>query len=233
MTLVQELLKVDIGVTPQALNNSNVTGAYFPLRDFRRAVAVLHGGAMAATKTTTIEFLQAKDALGTDSKALDPACSSTVIANTNVSETTLTLLSVTSGDEVTINGVIFTAHSNTTTAANREFSVSGNDAADASELIALINDATYGVPGIKASAQSAVITLKAVIPGETLLTVSADSTITIATTKFQALVEASHFDLDYENEFTNIAAKVTTTANSVVSVSLLRGDSRDGVIPLE
>lgn len=57
----------------------------------------------------------------------------------------LTLSGVTAGQTVTIAGLTFTAHTSTTTAANREFSIAGADAADATELAAVLNDATYGI----------------------------------------------------------------------------------------
>lgn len=57
----------------------------------------------------------------------------------------LTLSGVTAGQTVTIAGRTFTAHSSTTTAANREFSIAGTDVQDATELAAALNDATYGI----------------------------------------------------------------------------------------
>jgi len=56
-----------------------------------------------------------------------------------------TLVGVTAGQTITVAGLTFTAHTSTTTAANREFSISGADAADATELAAVLNDATYGI----------------------------------------------------------------------------------------
>jgi len=72
---------------------------------------------------------------------------------------TLTLAAVLAGQTVTINGLTFTAHATVTTKASRQFSISGDDTADAVELAACINDPTYGVPGITASASGAVVTL--------------------------------------------------------------------------
>ena len=76
----------------------------------------------------------------------------------------LTLTDVLAGDTVTINGLLFTAHATTTTPALREFSISGDDTADAVELAAVINDATYGVPGITATPAVAVVTLSVDTP---------------------------------------------------------------------
>ena len=93
---------------------------------------------------------------------------------------TLALQDVQAGQTVAINGITFTAHVTTTTPALREFSVSGNDAADAAELISLINNATYGVTGITATANSNVITLTAPITAcGTVITITAAATVTV------------------------------------------------------
>lgn len=54
-------------------------------------------------------------------------------------------------DPVTGDDYVFTAHTDTTTAANREFSIAGTDAQDAAELVTCINDSTYGVPNVTAT----------------------------------------------------------------------------------
>ena len=77
----------------------------------------------------------------------------------------LTLTDVLAGDKVTINGLTFTAHATTTTPALREFSIAGaTDTLDAIELGIVINDATYGVPGITATPAVAVVTLSVDTP---------------------------------------------------------------------
>lgn len=57
----------------------------------------------------------------------------------------VTLAGAASADWVTVNGLTFTAHTSTTTAANREFSIAGTDAQDAAELVTVLNDSTYGI----------------------------------------------------------------------------------------
>jgi hypothetical protein len=69
------------------------------------------------------------------------------------------LVSVPAGATVTINGVVYTAHASTTTAANREFSIAGDDVADAAALNGLINNATYGVPAVKSASSGNTLTL--------------------------------------------------------------------------
>lgn len=218
--------KIDIGLVPQTVSNTNVTGRYYKMSDARRALAVMNVGALAATKTAKIEFLQATDLAGTSAKAITGA-EATVTANTKVAACTLTLASVANGDAITINGVTFTAHTDTTTASKREYSIAGTDTQDAAALAGLINDATYGVPGVTATPANAVITLTVTDPGETTITVTdAAATITVATTQALAYVELDVSKLDLTNGFEFVAPKVTSTGAGIVGVVLERGECR-------
>lgn len=220
MMRLYEANKIDAALLPQALNNSNVTGRYFTMQLYRRALAILSVGAMAATKTAKIEIYEATSASGGGAQLLT-AASATITANTAVTKATVALGTVLNGDTVTINGITFTAHTDTTTAADREFSIAGNDSADADELVSLINDATYGVDGVTASNNAGTITLTVDEPGELTLTISASSsTFTIATVEALAYVDIEADDLS--DGFTHIGAKVTVTANTVVEVTLIR-----------
>ena len=227
MERMYEKAKLDLGVVPQTLNNSNVTGRYYKAAAYRRALAVLQVGALAATKTAKLEFFEAKDAAGTSAQLLAGAAA-TIAANTAVTEMTIALATVVAADAIVINGLTFTAHATVTTVANREFSISGNDTADAAELATCINDATYGCPGITASASTGTITLKATDPGETTITAStAASTFTLATTQAEAYVELDGLALSAT--YTHIGCKITSTGNGGVAALLMRGDPRGAV----
>jgi len=220
MNKIYEELKIDIGLVSQALNNNNVTGKYHSMAEYRKAIAILSGGAMAATKTTKLEIFEATDAAGT-SGALITGAAATITANTLVTELTITLASVLNGETITINGLVFTGHTDTTTLALRKFSIATSDTAAAAQLVLCVNDLVYGAPGVTATSAAGVVTLKATNPGEKLLTVaSTDATFTTATTKAQSYVEFDDYNLSAG--FTHIACKVTTTANSNVAVILLR-----------
>ena len=179
---------------------------------------------MAKTKTTKIELLQATNAAAGSAKAVSGA-EATITANTLVTELTITLATVLADETITINGLVFTAHTDTTTVANREFSIAGNDTADAGELVTCINDPTYGVPGVTASNAAAVITLVSTVPGATVITAaSTDLTFTVATTKAQAYVGIDPMVLD--TGFSHVAVKVTSTATGTVAAVFIRGKSR-------
>ena len=225
MKRLSEKVKVDIGVVPQTLNNSNVTGGYFSMTMCRSILAVLICGAMASTKTTKIELLQAQDKAGTNSKGIpntaEQEASATVTANTFVAEATVALVAAAATDKVTINGIVFTMAA-ATDATKREF-------ANAAGLVTCVNNATYGVAGVVATAVNTTVTLKAIEPGNNVITVEGTDvagTVTVATTKALAFVELDAAQLDTENGFTYVAPKVTTTANTVTGIVLLRGDGR-------
>jgi len=227
MNKLYEALKVDIGLPPTSLASTNATGCYFSLAEYRKALAVLNAAAMAATKTCKLEIYEAEDAAGTGAQLLTSA-SVTITANTDVTSLTLALASVLAADTVTINGITFTAHGTTTTLANREFSISGNDTADGTELAACINDATYGVPGVTATNNAGTLTLVSTVPGATTITASTSgATVTIATVRAQAYIEVDSLSLS--DGFTHIACKVTTDATIVAGAVLLRGASRKGI----
>lgn len=220
-----ESAKVDLGVVPQTLNNSNVTGSYYAAKDYRRALAVLQVGALAATKTAKIEVFEAQDAAGTGAQLITGAAA-TIAANAAVTEMTIALASVVADEAITINGMTFTAKATLDTApVSGIFNIDGNDTADAVQLAALINDPTYGVSGVTATANSGTITLKSTVPGETLLTASsAASTFTIATTKAQAYVDLDGLPLSAG--FSHIGCKITSTGNGGVAALLMRGNAR-------
>ncbi len=230
---ISDAAKLDLGLVAQALNNSNVTGRYHHVREASKILAHLNIGAMAATKTADLELLQAQDALGTGAKGIPSTAGqlakATLAANALITKATITLATFLAGGTITINGIVFTAHATTTTPANREFSIAGTDTADAGELVSLINHATYGVPGVKASNAAGVVTVEVVEPGDTLLTIASapdDATCVKATVEAQAFVEIGTEELDKKNGFEYVAAKVTTTANTVVAVLLTRGSNR-------
>lgn len=218
MKMISENHKIDTGLKAQALNNTNATGRYFSMKGMKKALFVLQGGAMAASKTTKIEVYEAKDASGTSAAAISNMAA-TITANTKVNEVTLTLTSVIATDAVTINGVTLTAIADGSEDYDEQtFSIKTTDATCAADLVKCIN---ANVTGVTATSAEGVVTIKVTDPGEGYITASTeDATIVIATTQAVAYVEIDEEDLSAL--FTHVACKVTTTANSVVSVSLLR-----------
>lgn len=219
--------KIDVGLAPVSLNG-NSTGKYYDLADYRKAIAILQVGAMAATFTAKIEVFQGTNAAG-GSGALLAGATATITANTLVTSLTLALATVLNTHTVIINGLTFTGHTDTTTVASRQFSIAGTDSQDADELCVCLNDATYGIPGVTATNNAGTVTLVSTVPGATVITAAqgVGATITVATLSAQAYVELDALTLS--DNFTHVACKVTTTSAQVVSATLLRGGQRVGI----
>jgi hypothetical protein len=233
---VSERYKIDLGMVGQTINNSNVTGPYYDMAGYRKAIAICTDGASAINKSTQLEWLQAtalagtgakvvkqvNATSGTESKALSTAAAAAV---TKVTECTITASSIGAGETITINGVTFTAHATATTAANREFKIDGTDAQDATALYGLLINATYGVPGLTfVDSTSGAITVSVSDPGTNYITISTDAIthFVLATTKQILYSEIDISDLDIGGGFQYVAPKVTKAGNGIVSVVVLR-----------
>jgi hypothetical protein len=221
MELISERTALSVALVPQTITNTNVTGLYHNVRDFHRICMYLQVGAMAASKTVTLEIFQGIGRTGA-SGALIAGASAVVAANVLVSKATITTNTVQAADYVEVNGLRFTAHGSVTDVSIRQFSCATGNNETAAQLAICLNDPTYGVgvPGLTASAASAVVTLVSTEPGETLIsTVTSGATLVLATLEASAYVECENLDLTFGD---HVAAKVTSTATGICSVTLLR-----------
>jgi len=229
MHKLNNFLKIDPALTAAEHGTDAVTGAFYKMGQFRRALFVLIVGALAKDTTSKLQIVQA-DAEGSTAKDIDNA-TCTITANTKVNSLKITAAAVEVADTITVNGITFTGAA-AQDASKREFladkTVGTGNADTATSIAACINDATYGVPGVTASASAAVVTLTVDEPGKTVITATSSSATTLAVATISAIafveVEATH--LDEANGFTHVAAKVTNSANAISSVTLLRGDAR-------
>lgn len=238
---ITERIKADVGLIGQTINNSNATGPYYDMRGWRKAAAVCIDGANVVNKVTKLEFLQATAAAGTGAKAVKQANSSTgtesSASNTaaatklsNVTKATVTLTSAANGEKLTITDTdgtdyVYTAHTDTTTAASRQFKIDGTDAQDATALYGLLTHATYGVPGLSfADSTSGAITITVKDAGEGTFSVATSAvTHLIPAIVEQVLVsEVDVGDMDLAGGFYWLAVKVTKAGNGVVGATLLR-----------
>lgn len=221
MNKIFEEKKLDVGMVAQVIDNSNVTGKYHNMAGYRSLMAVMNIGAMAKTKTAVMQLYQAKNAEAGSAKVITVGvCELT--ANVLCTHLQVTLATVLNGETITINGLLFTAHTDTTVVADRQFSIATSDTAAATELCVCINDLTYGVPGVLAESTLGVVQLTSESPGETLITaVSSDATFTVVTVEAQSYVEIDPLILDAG--FTHVAIKITSTATGSVSATLIRG----------
>lgn len=192
----------------QALNNTNATGKYFDMREWRNFTGVLVVLSMAATKTAKLEFLQATDSSGTGAKGIpsdtDQEATKTVTANTSVIEATAEISSIANTDVITVNGTAFTKAAAEDTDAN-EFD-------DGDSLASQINS---DVTGVTASFDTNTLTVVADDGYTVTISKTENSgTITLATVEAIVAVDVNLNDLDTDDDFFYVAPKVTTTANT-------------------
>jgi len=120
---------------------------------------------------------------------------------------TATLLAVTNGDTVTINGLLYTATTGAK-ANNTEFSVDGDDTVDAADLVDSINNDTRigTVPsGVVATSALGVVTVTAVdksIFGNTISLAETGTTITISGA---LLTGGIGFQCTFQSEVSNLS----------------------------
>lgn len=224
--LLSEELKIDTAFVPTAALNGANTGPYYPMDSWRKALFVVEIGAMAAAATCALQAMQATDAAGGGPAKVITGLTDTITANTDCEVVTLTLNAVQVGDQVTINGVTFTAAA-AADLPNRVFDQSGDNTADAASLAAAINHATAGVPGITATSNLAVVTLAATAPGEATVTITTPAaTITPATVRAIGYLEVDAAMLDNANGFGHVALRITNSAGMITSALLIRGNGR-------
>lgn len=231
---ISEREKFLVGIKPQTLNNNTLTGAYFDLRPYRRALALAQVAAMADTKTAKIEFFQATDLAGAGGKVVKQSnasagteSSATATAPLLATKATILLASAIATNKVTINGLVFEGKAGAADLPTRKFSIDTSDTAAALSLVACVNDATYGVPGVTASASTGTVTLTANDPAKTTISITAatPTTVTPAVLECQLYSELDIGDLDIAGGFYFVAPKLTVTSNSTVAVVVLLGGS--------
>ena len=218
MMRILENNKLDMALKPQALNNNNVIGEYIPMKGREEGLFILEVGAMADATYAMLEVYQAKDSDGTDAEAIKDSAGtsikSRIEANTKVLEATIDLTASGVGDKVVVNDTTFTNAAAT--------DVDAKEFVDAAGLVACIEVA---LENVAASANGAVVNVKAESPGEEYITLSKTNVggaVTVATVRAHAFfsIPAQYM----KDGFTHLAAKVSTDANTVISVPLLSGN---------
>jgi len=207
-------VKVANAMLPLSLNGASTTHKFFPVNAYHRVLFHVFGSAasIANAVTMTCQTMQATSAAGAVAKVVtNNAATATVPAG--IVAANVTLLNAAATHAITINGLTFTGAA-ATDVTKREFIASGNDAADCTALIACINDATYGVPGVTA-AEGALDSIDLTVsePGETTITITdANAAFTVIATAMEALVEVDLGALDIAGGFDHVGLRVTNSA---------------------
>lgn len=223
MKLVAEKVKIANAMVPVGVNGGSTTHKFFSMAGFYRVAFHVIGVAasIADAVTMILQTMQATDSAGTVAKVItNNAATATVPVK--VIAANVALADAVVGSVITINGLTFTGAA-ATNFANREFAAGGNDAADVLALVACINDATYGVPGVTAvGGAGASIDLTVDEPGETTITISDESAVfTPIATALEAIVEVDASNLDIAGGFDHIGCLVTTSAAITCSTTAI------------
>ena len=224
MKLVAEKVKIANAMLPVSVNSASTTHKFFPMAGFHRVAFHVVGVAASIANAVTmrLQTMQATNSAGTGAKVItNNAATATVPVK--VIAANVTLLNAVVGSVITINGLTFTGAA-ATDATKREFIASGDDAADVTALVACINDATYGVPGVTAADGTAnSIDLTVDEPGETTITISDESAavFTPIATALEAIVEVDASNLDIAGGFDHIGCLVTTNAAITCSTTAI------------
>jgi len=244
MHMIREGVKVDCGIKPMD-DATSITGEWFRMDTF--AKGKFHGVVRGQTdgESCTMGVYEATDATGSDEQILGAVVTFTqgskinlgqVTCDTVAADDTLILTPYYFNGEGTLTAgtaLTFTA-ATAETIASREFDQSGTDTACGTSLAACINDATYGVPGLLASADTGVVTLSCTEPGggDRQVTPADNGTGAFDITESDAatlvvvdLIQMADFevyvqDMDRDDDFTHIGARFASvdTGNYVFAV---------------
>jgi hypothetical protein len=233
--MLSEELKINAAIYPRSVSSSGTTSIYFDLSQCESATFIWDVVQTGLTATSTGLVYQATDEDGTSAAAI--TATSTVLSMTsNLTEATITP-SISAGETnatVTINDLIFTVLSSGSTAVVASRYVVGNTAnvsTTITNLAAAINDVGYGVPGVRAVAGSAALTLKrdegsnANTPIDysgIVLTSSNTTNMTLAGVHMQGIIEIQANKLTLSSNFTHVALNVINVSANYTSAVIIR-----------
>ena len=230
---IVEATKVDCACYPQK-GGTSLTGEYFAMDRYAKALFVAQVEGQHDGDDVTFAVYEATDKDGTGASQLGATI--TMAQGVKVTMATITCTSVSVADTLIITPYTFdgqgtltagTALTFTAAAAeslsDRELNQASTDTACGTSLAACINDATYGVPGLYASASSGVVTITLDEPGDGAFTyVESDAATLVA----EDLIQQAHFevavqDLDRDNDFTHIGGRFASIETDVATSAML------------
>ena len=176
MRRMEEDTKIDFALEPQT-GKTDQTGIWFNMNYYRRALFKF--GCQGQTKGMSMQFkvYEAENSGGTNEAQLGATqtmtqgvkvnrAQITVTGGSTINETLIiTMYKVIGSALVAQTALTFTAKGAEDLTA-RQWDQSGAVGAEAISIAACINSATYGVDGMTASVNAAVVTLEATEPGE-------------------------------------------------------------------
>ena len=224
---LSEVLKVDVALDGQSISTATAS-RYFSMEGFRKALFVWEVGALTAVQTSVAKLVGGTTPAGGTTADITGATAtiSNTTGDTLVGATSATITAATAiaTNTVVINGLTFEGKAGAAVAADRLFSIDTGNDATATSLAAVINDATYGVPGVTATAASAVVTLVATEPGG--LTIDVVGTASTLVPAITAAVGYLEIDADQLGTASHVAISIVNTGAQTTSATLVRSNAR-------
>jgi hypothetical protein len=237
-------VKIDIAIAPAAVSANGSTTPYFKLDKYDRALFVWSVASPAILTTSTGTLYQATNASAATSATAVTSGTAIVSVYTKAVAFTITPATLSAADTVSITGYDINGDANTAltftaadggtagaTASDREFSINDTAAGTGivstacTNLAAILNNVTYGVPGLYASASSTAVTCRAVEPGENIFTVTSSSTtnLTLSVQQVMGMIEVNASSLTLSSSFTHVALNVINESGYYTAAFIIRG----------
>lgn len=212
MVTLKEKLKYDAAIPAQSIASGTVTSAYYDTSGYDSSLFILNTGPIADTKKAILQIME-NDVAGATGAAELTGYTSTVEAVVKATAMKVYVNTPDNDDAVTINGLTFTKKA-AKDDTKREFTT-------VAELVAQIN---LWIPGCTASVtDTSYASLISTNPGALAFTAETTDSTKLAVSLEEGIASVEVPEGAGERW---LAAKVTTDATIVCSVTLIRGNAR-------
>ena len=250
MRRLSDDIKVNLAIMSTQISSSGSTSGYFSLKDYDRAMFVwgIAPYTAAGSLSTSIGLIyQATNgSAGTSATAVTDS-TATVTYYTKATEFMIVpgICSAAASIAITgydINGdantaLTFTAENGGTSAStastSRYFSI--NDTASGTGIVsnicttlaAIVNDATFGLPGAYATASTTTVTIRG-IDNDAMYSITSNDTtyLTLIVTKAMGMAEINASSLTLTSNFTHVALNVINAVSAWTSAFIIRRGRR-------
>lgn len=234
---LSEIVKINTPLPPFNLVPATPASSRgYLMTEFRKALFCARFRNIASTDNDIVfSVMEASDIAGATARNIGNALAAvdiTLRPHTEANSITLTMNTPLVNDEMTINGLVFTAAA-AANFPNRVYDQSGNVAAQAASLVGCINanfaDLVATTDGISA------VTIRSLEPGDITVTVegiTAEASVIPVTDEIVGYIEIDASAMS--NGFPRLVARVTPGAIAAAitgDVTLIRGNSRYNPVP--
>jgi hypothetical protein len=242
MRRLSDDIKVNLAIMSTQISSSGSTSPYFSLKDYDRAMFVWEVTPLTAAGSISSSIgliYQATDGSAGTSAAAVTGSTATVTYYTKATEFMIVPATLSAANSIAITGydingealtaLTFTAEDGGTSAStastSRLFSINDTAAGTGivstaiTNLAALINDATFGLPGAYATAAATTITIRG-IDNDAMYSITSNNT------KAMGMAEINASSLTLTSNFTHVALNVINAVSAWTSAFIIRRGRR-------